>query len=91
MMRRRRPLLRAAMVGGAGYVAGRRMAESSQREAYQDEQLAELQRERAAEPAPAHSSATDRVEALSKLKGLLDSGVLSEAEFASEKARILGG
>jgi hypothetical protein len=91
MMRRRRPLMRAAMVGGAGYLAGRRGAENEQREAYQNEQLSELDRQRSAEPPPAAPSATDRIEALSKLKELLDSGVLSEAEFAAEKAKILQG
>jgi membrane protease subunit (stomatin/prohibitin family) len=92
MMRRRRPLLRAAMVGGAGYMAGRRMAERDQREAYQDEQLANLQAGGAGPPpAAASASSTDRVEALTKLKELLDAGVLSEAEFAAEKAKILQG
>ena len=97
MIRRRRPLLRAAMVGGAGYVAGRRLAEQEQREAYQDDQLAELHARAAAPPAvvppaaPSAPSATDRVEALTRLKELRDAGVLSESEFAAEKARILEG
>jgi membrane protease subunit (stomatin/prohibitin family) len=93
MRRRRRPLLRAAMVGGAGYLAGRRMAERDEREAYQNEQLAELQEAQAAAPPAAVSapSGTDRIEALTKLKELLDAGVLSESEFAAEKARILQG
>jgi membrane protease subunit (stomatin/prohibitin family) len=91
MMRRRRPLLRAAMVGGAGYMAGRRMAEQDQREANQDQQLADLQAGAAGPPPAASASSTDRVEALTKLKELLDAGVLSEAEFAAEKAKILQG
>ena len=86
--------MRAAMVGGAGYAAGRRMAERDQREAYQDEQLDQLQQQAAPAPAPVAAAApasTDRVEQLSKLKGLLDAGVLTDAEFQAEKARILGG
>jgi hypothetical protein len=101
MMRRRRPLMRAAMVGGAGYVAGKHMAANSQREASQDEQLAQLQQQQYAAPpvqapapvaaAPAAVSPTDRVAALTELKGLLDAGVLTQEEFAAEKSRILGG
>jgi membrane protease subunit (stomatin/prohibitin family) len=88
MLRRRRPLLRAAMVGGAGYVAGRRMAEREQHEAYQDEQLGQTQQSPVNVPAP---SPSDRIEALSKAKELMDSGVLSQQEFEAEKARILRG
>jgi len=93
MLRRRRPLMRAAMVGGAGYAAGRHMAQRNQEEAYQNEQLEQLQQSQVA-PAPAPAAAPaggDRVEQLTKLKGLLDAGVLTEAEFQAEKARILGG
>jgi membrane protease subunit (stomatin/prohibitin family) len=70
------------------------MADRDQREAYQDEQLDQLQQQQAAQaPAPvaAAPATTDRVEALTKLKGLLDAGVLTDAEFQAEKARILGG
>ena len=40
-------------------------------------------------PAPA-PAATDRVEQLKELAALKDQGVLTEQEFAAEKARILG-
>jgi membrane protease subunit (stomatin/prohibitin family) len=86
--------MRAAMVGGASYAAGRHTANRNQEEAYQNEQLDQLQQQQAAAPAPvaaAAPSSTDRVEQLTKLKGLLDAGVLTDAEFAAEKARILGG
>jgi hypothetical protein len=45
MLRRRlgHPLLRAAAVGGAGYYAGRRIAQGQQAEATQDQQIADLQ------------------------------------------------
>ena len=43
MIGRRRPLARAAMVGGAGYMAGKRMAASSQREQEQEARLQELE------------------------------------------------
>ncbi len=42
---RRRPLMRAAMVGGAGYAAGKRRARTEQHEYEQDAQLAGMQAE----------------------------------------------
>lgn len=43
-----------------------------------------------AQPAPPAGGA-DRVEQLKELAGLRDQGVLTEEEFAAEKARILNG
>lgn len=40
--------------------------------------------------APADSAA-QRIEALSKLKELLDAGVLTQAEFDAQKQQLLGG
>jgi hypothetical protein len=42
---RRRPLARAAVVGGAAYYAGKRGAENAQREADQNAQIADLQQQ----------------------------------------------
>jgi len=44
-MRRRmgHPLLRTAAIGGAGYYAGRKIAQGQQAEAMQDQQIADLQ------------------------------------------------
>ena len=80
---RRRPLMRAAMVGGAGYAMGKR------REAGQQQQQ---QPQAAAAPpqAPATSSA-DRIEALTKLKALLDDGVITEEQFDAERQKLLQG
>jgi len=46
-MRRRRPLMRTAMIGGAGYVAGKHMAQGQQEDAYRDQQIDELQAQNA--------------------------------------------
>jgi membrane protease subunit (stomatin/prohibitin family) len=93
MMFRRRPLMRGAMVAGAGYAAGRHAANRRAEEDAQNAQLAELQAQQAA-PAPAAAAASstdDMVEELTKLKGLLDAGVLTQQEFDAQKAKILNG
>jgi hypothetical protein len=41
-------------------------------------------------PAPAAAAAPDPVEQLSKLAALTEQGILTEEEFAAQKARILG-
>jgi hypothetical protein len=92
---RRRPLLRAAMVGGTAYAAGKHAQRGQQHEADQDAQLAQAQQAppppAAPAMAPAPPSAADRVSALTDLKGLLDSGVLTQQEFDAEKSKILAG
>jgi len=45
----------------------------------------------AAPPPPAPSAGQDRVEQLKDLADLKQQGVLTEEEFAAEKARILAG
>jgi len=86
---RRRPLLRAAMVGGAGYAAGKRRAQSQEHEAEQDAQIQQAQ----ATPAPAASGGgmteMDRIDALKKLGDLHDSGVLTDEQFEAEKEKLI--
>src|SRR5262249_45172594 len=82
MIRRRRPLRRAAMVAGVGYAsyqAGKHVEARAQHEYDQDAQLAELQRQ--APGAPATPSADERYQTLAKLKALLDSGALTQEEY----------
>ncbi len=92
---RRRPLMRAAMVGGAGYMAGRAGQRSAQREAYQDEQIQELQSSQQAPPPqqppppPAPAAGTDLVSRLKELAELQASGALSQEEFDAAKAKLL--
>lgn len=77
------------MVGGAGYMAGKSAARASSREAGQEERLESLEREQAAAPAQA-APAESKVDQLTKLGQLRDSGVLTEEEFEAEKQKILG-
>ena len=94
-MRRRRPLARAAMVGGAGYMAGRAGQRHRQAEEDQDAQIADLQDQQAAAPAPAPAAPAapagdDMVNQLKKLGDLKASGVLTDEEFNAAKAKLIG-
>ena len=92
-MFRRRPLARAAMVGGVAYTASKAGAKSAAAGADQTAapEEPEVQQQAAVpDPAPAEPSADESMEQLTKLKGLLDAGVLTQAEFDAQKQKILG-
>ena len=42
MMRRRRPLMRAAMVGGVAYHAGKKVQQGREEDAYRDQQISDF-------------------------------------------------
>jgi type II secretory pathway pseudopilin PulG len=104
MMMRRRPLARAAIVGGVAYSAGK----SRQRAAYaedeqnarmdalEQQQYAQQQQQYAAPPPPAAAPAApasdpDEIYAqLEKLADLKSKGILTDAEFEVQKAKLLG-
>ena len=86
--RRRRPLVRAAAVGGVAYAGAKRGARAAGEEP-DPNAPADEQPEAAADEAPAAPSADQSMEELTKLKGLLDSGVLTQAEFDAQKQKIL--
>ena len=90
-MFRRRPLARAAVVGGVAYTASKAGAKSAAASA--DESAAaeqpETQQAAVTDPAPAEPSANESMEELTKLKELLDAGVLTQAEFDAQKQKIL--
>ena len=97
---RRRPLARAAVVGGAAYYAGKKGAENRAADQAQDQQIADLQAQQAqpqyAPPPPAEAPAPsvgsdDMVEQLTNLKKLLDEGILTQAEFDLQKQKVLAG
>ncbi|MEI6452911.1 MAG: SHOCT domain-containing protein [Actinomycetes bacterium] len=97
MRMRRRPLLGAAIVGGAAYHMGKKGAQANAQEADQNAQIQDLQNQQAqqqqappqAAPAPAPASDEDPMAKLTQLKGLLDQGVLTQAEFDFQKTKIL--
>jgi hypothetical protein len=94
LLMRRRPLLRAAAVGGGAYYMGKRHAEAQEREAYQDQQIGDLQGQQATAAPPAPSGggiSSEAVEKLKELGTLHEQGVLTDDEFATQKQRLLAG
>jgi Short C-terminal domain len=104
-MRRRRPLLRAAMVGGAGYMAGKHRARSQEAEQEQEERISALEQQQAppqqavapqaaapqAPQAAAPAGGTSIVDKLKELSDLKASGALNDVQFEQAKAQLLGG
>jgi hypothetical protein len=98
IMMRRRPLLRAAVVGGGAYMAGRSAAQRSAERADQEARVSALedasQREQAPqvpEPRAGQSPAdSDVLGQLNSLVQLHDRGALTDEEFSAAKARLLG-
>lgn len=88
MFRRRRPLMRAAMVGGAGYYAGKKIQEGREEDAYRDARLDEVEAQQAAAP-PSGGMSNDVIEQLGKLGQLHEQGVLTDDEFAAQKQKLL--
>ena len=95
MMRRRRPLMRAAMVGGTAYYAGKKVQEGREDDAYRDAQIAELQQQQAAAAVPAAPAGSgglsgDTINQLKQLGELKEQGILTEDEFEAQKKKLLG-
>lgn len=97
---RRRPLLRAAVVGGGAYMAGKHMANAQADQQYQDasqeQRLAYLEQQQAQQaqqaPVPAPRAAgPSMADQLNQLADLHNQGMLSDDEFAAAKAKLLGG
>jgi hypothetical protein len=88
---RRRPLARAAMVGGVGYAAGKRRArvqdEQRAQQAAPPEQLQAGQA--SAQGGGGSMTEMDRIDALKKLGELHDSGVLTDEQFEAEKEKLI--
>jgi hypothetical protein len=97
--RRRRPLLRAAVIGGGAYAVGR---SSGNRSAQQTQQAQQPQQdgspEQAAQapqvpkqaPPPAAAAGDSMLDQLSRLTALHEQGSLTDGEFSAAKAKLLG-
>jgi hypothetical protein len=90
---RRRPLLRAAALGGT-YAAGRAMGRQAQERDYeqnaQDARISALEQPQAQPAAPPDPQAPPMLDQLARLTALHDQGALNDAEFAAAKAKVLG-
>jgi hypothetical protein len=100
-MFRRRPLMRAAVVGGGAYIAGKhvanRQADQAQYAADQDDRISALEQQQAAPqdqqapaPPPAPAASSSMVDQLNQLAALHGQGVLSDDEFSAAKAKLFG-
>jgi hypothetical protein len=85
--------MRAAMVGGVAYHAGKKVQEGREEDAMTDARLSQLEAQQgAAQAAPAAGGGTDdMIEQLGKLGQLHEQGVLTDDEFAAQKQKLLGG
>lgn len=93
MMRRRRPLMRAAMVGGVAYHAGKRVQEGRDDDYDRDARMDQLEAQQAqqAQAPPAGGMTDNTIEQLGKLGQLHEQGVLTDAEFEVQKQKLLQG
>jgi hypothetical protein len=81
----------AAVAGTATAVSNRVSRRQANRWATQDQQMYEPPpQQNAPPPPPAGNGGSDPIEQLKELAALKDQGVLTEAEFEQQKARILG-
>jgi hypothetical protein len=76
--------MRAAMVGGAGYYAGKKIQQGREEDAGQDE----VETQQAAAPS-AGGMTDDMIDQLGKLGQLHEQGVLTDDEFAAQKQKLL--
>jgi hypothetical protein len=82
-----RGVARVAVVSGTATAVSNRVSRrQGNRWAQQEAQQAPVYQQ----PPEAPASAADPIEQLTKLGELRDSGVLTEEEFAAEKAKLLG-
>jgi putative oligomerization/nucleic acid binding protein len=96
-MRRRRPLMRAAVVGGVAYHAGKKVQEGRYEDDATQARLDQLEQQQyqqqaaaaAAPPAGGMSDAT--IQQLKQLGELKAQGILTDEEFEEQKRKLLAG
>ena len=101
-MMRRRPLLRAAAVGGTAYAVGRHSGRRREEQAYaeseQNQRIADLeqqqyQQQQYQQPPPQQAppaQGPSMLDQLIQLNELRQQGALTDEEFAAAKAKLLG-
>jgi hypothetical protein len=85
-----RGMARTAVIAGTATSVSNRVSRRQANRWAEQDAAAYPQEQYAPPPAPA-AGGEDRVQQLKDLAALKEQGVLTEQEFAAEKARILGG
>jgi len=80
--------MRAAMVGGAGYYAGKKIQEGREADAERDARLDDVEAQQGAPP-PSGGMSDDVIDQLGKLGQLHEQGVLTDEEFTAQKQKLL--
>ena len=95
--------MRAAMVGGVAYHAGKKVQQGREEDAYRDQQIEDLQQQQQQPqyqapppqapppPAPNIGVSDDSIQQLKQLADLKAQGILTDEEFAEQKRKILAG
>jgi Short C-terminal domain len=90
--------MRAAVVGGGAYVAGksmgRRAEQQQQAEGDQNQRISDLEQQQAPpapqEQAPDAAVTSPMIDQLNQLAALHQQGILSDDEFTAAKAKLFG-
>jgi len=91
-----RGVARTAVVAGTATAVSNRVSRrqanrwQQQEEAQYYEQQQQYYAQPAPAPAPAPAAAADPIEQIKELAALKDQGILTDAEFQAQKAKILG-
>jgi hypothetical protein len=83
-------MARTAVVAGTATAVSNRVSRRQANRWAQQEQDQYAQQQQYAQPAPAPAAGGDPIEQLKELAQLKDQGILTEEEFAAQKAKILG-
>ena len=84
-----RGVARTAVIAGTATAVSNRVSRR-QGERWQDQEMQQAAEQQAPPPAPAPPAEQSTIEQLKELAALKDQGVLTEEEFATQKAKILG-
>lgn len=94
MFMRRRPLMRAAVVGGGAYAIGHHMGTKSdgngQQQGQQEPARQEPAQQQSAQQAAGPASQPSMLDRLDRLEAMHQQGTLSDSEFSAAKAKLLG-
>jgi hypothetical protein len=84
--------MRAAVVGGVAYHAGKKVQQGREQDAEQEARLEQVEAQQAAAPAaPSGGMSDEAIEQLKQLGQLKDQGILTQAEFDEQKHKLLYG